>query len=107
MVAVIVCREMQVTALRSFLEERGSDFSANMSGKLKMVLQSVAAVASLVYLDYRPEIAPHNYQLAPDWIRWVMVLSVWSAVALTIYSGAVYVGIAWKLLLREHSRPDA
>ena len=43
MVVVIVGRELLVTALRSFLEERGSDFSANLSGKLKMVLQCVAA----------------------------------------------------------------
>ena len=40
MVVVIVGRELLVTALRSFLEDRGSDFSAKMSGKLKMVLQS-------------------------------------------------------------------
>ena len=43
MVVVIVGRELLVTALRSFLEDRGSDFSAKMSGKLKMVLQCVAA----------------------------------------------------------------
>ena len=41
-------RELLVTALRSFLEERGSDFSANMAGKLKMVLQCVAAGACLL-----------------------------------------------------------
>ena len=50
MVVVIVGRELLVTALRSFLEERGSDFSANLSGKLKMLLQCVAAGSSLVYL---------------------------------------------------------
>src|SRR5208282_1042538 len=50
MVVVIVGRELLVTALRSFLEERGSDFSANLSGKLKMVLQCVAAGSALVYL---------------------------------------------------------
>ena len=43
MVVVIVGRELLVTALRSFIEERGCDFSAKMSGKLKMVLQCVAA----------------------------------------------------------------
>ena len=42
MVVVIVGRELLVTALRSFMEERGSDFSAKMSGKLKMVFQCAA-----------------------------------------------------------------
>ena len=50
MVVVIVGRELLVTALRSFLEERGSDFSANLSGKLKMVLQCLAAGSALIYL---------------------------------------------------------
>ena len=52
MVVVIVGRELLVTALRSFIEDRGSDFSAKMSGKLKMVLQCVAAGACLFYLSY-------------------------------------------------------
>jgi CDP-diacylglycerol---glycerol-3-phosphate 3-phosphatidyltransferase len=107
MVAVIVCRELLVTALRSFLEERGSDFSANMSGKLKMVLQSVAAAASLAYLNFRQPLETGGFLPAPDWVWWLTVLSIWSAVVLTIYSGAVYVGIAWKLLLQENAEPDA
>ena len=49
MVVVIVGRELLVTALRSFIEERGADFSAKMSGKLKMVLQCVAAGVCLFY----------------------------------------------------------
>ena len=52
MVVVIVGRELLVTALRSFIEDRGSDFSAKMSGKLKMVLQCVAAGVCLFYLSY-------------------------------------------------------
>ena len=56
MVVVIVGRELLVTALRSFIEDRGVDFSAKMSGKLKMVLQCVAAGVCLFYLhDYDPQ----------------------------------------------------
>ena len=62
MVVVIVGRELLVTALRSFIEDRGSDFSAKMSGKLKMVLQCVAAGAGLFYLHYPNPIAD-----VPDW----------------------------------------
>jgi CDP-diacylglycerol--glycerol-3-phosphate 3-phosphatidyltransferase len=92
MVVVIVGRELLVTALRSFLEERGSDFSAKMSGKLKMVLQCVAAGVCLFYLHYKSPDVP------PEWVWWLLVISVWSAVALTVYSGIVYVLIAVRLL---------
>jgi CDP-diacylglycerol---glycerol-3-phosphate 3-phosphatidyltransferase len=93
MVVVVVGRELLVTALRSFIEDRGSDFSAKMSGKLKMVLQCVAAPACLFYL-YQTEQA----KIADDWCWWVMVLSVWSAVALTVYSGVIYIFVAVRLL---------
>ena len=85
MVVVIVGRELLVTALRSFIEERGSDFSANMSGKLKMVLQCVAAGVCLFYLLTRGNRAPRH------WCWWLLVVSVWSAVILTVYSGLVYI----------------
>jgi CDP-diacylglycerol--glycerol-3-phosphate 3-phosphatidyltransferase len=106
MVVVIVGRELLVTALRSFLEERGSDFSANLSGKLKMLLQCVAAGSALVYLHY-PRIEEHVPQTAaPQWVYWFTIVSIWSAVLLTVYSGAVYVWIAWKILRREHAEPE-
>jgi len=108
MVVVIVGRELLVTALRSFLEERGSDFSANMSGKLKMVLQCVAAGASLVYLHYPStvvdQVAPPT---APQWVYWITIVSIWSAVILTVYSGTIYVWIAYKLLKQKANAPDA
>ncbi len=95
MVVVIVGRELLVTALRSFIEDRGSDFSAKMSGKLKMVLQCVAAGACLYYLSRsQPTQGPQ------PWYWWVLVMSVWSAVALTVYSGVVYIRAAVRLLQR-------
>ncbi len=102
MVVVIVGRELLVTALRSFLEERGSDFSANMSGKLKMVLQCFAAGASLVFLHCRQP----DLRDAPQWVYWFTVVSIWLAVILTVYSGAVYVWIAYKLLKQKADAPD-
>lgn len=94
MVVVIVGRELLVTALRSFIEDRGSDFSAKMSGKLKMVLQCVAAGVCLFYLSYEE---PQNKHAA-DWCWWLMVLSIWSAVILTVYSGLIYIRAAVRLL---------
>ena len=102
MVVAVVGRELLVTALRSFIEDRGSDFSANLSGKLKMVLQCVAAGACLFYLHYAPIkdslLAP---PAAPAWVWWVMVVSVWSAVILTIYSGVTYIFAAVRLLRQD------
>ncbi len=110
MVVVIIGRELLVTALRSFLEERGSDFSANLSGKLKMVLQCAAAGSALVFLQCkRPAnpALPTNFQPAPAWVYWFMIVSIWLAVVLTVYSGAVYVWIAYKLLKQKTDAPEA
>ena len=94
MVVVIVGRELLVTALRSFIEDRGSDFSAKMSGKLKMVLQCIAAGVCLFYLSYEAPQAKN----AADWCWWLMVASIWSSLVLTVYSGVVYIRIAVQLL---------
>jgi CDP-diacylglycerol---glycerol-3-phosphate 3-phosphatidyltransferase len=93
MVVVIVGRELLVTALRSFLEDRGSDFSAQRSGKLKMVLQCIAAGTALFYLAYFTRTG-----LEPTWLRLTLVVSTWSAVVLTAYSGIIYIWVAVKLL---------
>lgn len=94
MVVVIVGRELLVTALRSFIEDRGSDFSAKMSGKLKMVLQCVAAGVCLFYLSYD---SPQT-ETAALWCWWLLVVSIWSALILTVYSGLVYIRTAVRLL---------
>jgi len=94
MAVVVVARELLVTALRSFLEGEGIDFSAVMSGKLKMVAQCLAAGWSLFRLSYG-EVAP------PDWISTGLVIVVWTAVALTVYSGVAYIIAAVRLLRRS------
>jgi CDP-diacylglycerol--glycerol-3-phosphate 3-phosphatidyltransferase len=93
MVVVIIGRELLVTALRSFIEERGGDFSAQWSGKIKMVLQCFAAAVCLFYLTY--DHPPGN---APQWCRVLLAVSVWAAVVSTVYSGAVYIREAVKML---------
>ena len=93
MVVVIVGRELLVTALRSFLEERGSDFSAKTWGKWKMLLQCIAAALGLFYLSFTDHAAGF-----PGWLWGPMVLSIWAAVILTVYSGLIYVYVAVKLM---------
>jgi CDP-diacylglycerol---glycerol-3-phosphate 3-phosphatidyltransferase len=91
MAVVVVAREMLVTALRGFIEQHGGDFSAKMSGKLKMVFQCIAAGASLLVLSYA-DAAP------PDWMATALVISVWLAVLSTLYSGLEYVVVALRFL---------
>jgi CDP-diacylglycerol--glycerol-3-phosphate 3-phosphatidyltransferase len=87
MAVTVMGRELLVTALRSFLEQRGTDFSADFSGKVKMLLQCVSAGASLFYLAF-----------APIWLAEPVVWVAWAAVAMTIYSGLAYVRRALRLL---------
>lgn len=112
MAVVVLGREILVTALRSFLEQRGADFSATFSGKLKMVLQCVAVTASLFTLGYSAGVVsaeetrakidsvPGGFldgmrllELAgaPAWMGWVLCGSVALAVILTVISGLAYV----------------
>ena len=87
MAVLVVAREILVTALRSYIEQQGGDFSATMSGKLKMVFQCIAVAASLVALWY-------GQPPRPLWLEWTLLISVWIAVVSTVYSGAVYVTAA-------------
>ncbi len=93
MAVVIVGRELLITAIRSFLERQGADFSANMSGKLKMVLQCIAAGVSLFYLS---QLSAHG--TAADWVYWLLIGSVYTAVALTVISGIAYIRAAVAIL---------
>ena len=70
------------------------DFSAAWSGKLKMVFQCAAVVASLLALDH---FARYDSPL-PAWLYWGLFISVWTAVLSTIQSGVEYLFAATKLL---------
>jgi CDP-diacylglycerol---glycerol-3-phosphate 3-phosphatidyltransferase len=108
LVAVVVMgREMLVTAIRSEIEGRGGDFSAQMMGKLKMVFQCVAVVASLVALQYWHQyllpagVKPGSAEFVPAWLYWTLHLSVWLAVISTVYSGLEYVWAAARILGKQ------
>ncbi|MCA9081658.1 MAG: CDP-diacylglycerol--glycerol-3-phosphate 3-phosphatidyltransferase [Planctomycetaceae bacterium] len=91
---VVIAREMFITGLRSMLEQRGIDFSAQLSGKLKMVLQSVAVPVCLL-------------SLSPEFLDWLGSWNtgfalfrtgiLWATLAITLYSGIEYTWRAWKL----------
>lgn len=90
MAVVVVSRELLVTALRSFLEQQGADFSASFSGKLKMLLQCAAVTASLLSLYLAAG--------APSWIATIGWAFVWASVLSTIQSGVEYIFAAYRLM---------
>lgn len=102
MAVVVVGREMLVTAIRGFIEQQGGDFSAQMAGKLKMVFQCAAAVASLVALRHLHATESVGMPL-PAWLYWTLHLSVWLALILTVYSGLEYIVAAARMLSKKES----
>jgi CDP-diacylglycerol---glycerol-3-phosphate 3-phosphatidyltransferase len=104
-VAVVVMgREMLVTAIRSEIEGRGGDFSAKMMGKLKMVFQCVAVVASLAALQYWDQyllpagVKPGSTDFVPGWLFWTLHISVWLTIVSTVYSGLEYIVAAARII---------
>lgn len=90
MVTIVIGREIFITSLRAFLEQHGKDFSAVLSGKIKMCLQCAAVMASLLSLD------PTLGSLA--WFVHTRDVLLWGAVLATVISGAVYVRRAADML---------
>lgn len=78
MVVVIVAREFAVSALRSFAAAENLVIPAGISGKVKTAVH-IFAVATLII---------HN-QL-PGELRHVSLISLWAAVAVSVYSGVEY-----------------
>jgi CDP-diacylglycerol--glycerol-3-phosphate 3-phosphatidyltransferase len=97
MTFVIVARELFITSLRAFLEQRGKDFSAKWSGKIKMGLQCLAVPMCLLSLS--PEF---NAWLAAEWsvasFLWWRDVALWGTVAVTVYSGVEYTWRALRML---------
>jgi CDP-diacylglycerol--glycerol-3-phosphate 3-phosphatidyltransferase len=100
MAVVVMGREMLVTAIRGFIEQQGGDFSAQLSGKLKMVFQCAAAVASLVALRHYEQSGSTAHHL-PDWLFWTLHISVWLALISTVWSGLEYIIAAARILGRS------
>jgi CDP-diacylglycerol--glycerol-3-phosphate 3-phosphatidyltransferase len=96
MVVVIVAREFTINGLRGYVESRGIRFGADWSGKLKMILQSIAIPA--VFFFKIVEIGLPKLDWAVIGSRWFAILTVWAALLSTVYSGAEYIAKAKRLL---------
>src|SRR5437868_14881748 len=80
MVTVIVARELIITSLRSFMENRGGTFGADWLGKLKMGLQCGALIAIFVALQWADS----------EFVGWVRDILIYGMLATTALSGLQY-----------------
>lgn len=95
MVVVILAREFVVSAIRGYSESQGQGFPAIAAGKIKMLLQSFTIGTILFARAWVP---------AAAWSAWLQGSLVWATVAVTIFSGAIYIHKARGLLF-AHGRP--
>ena len=91
MVAVIVGREMAITALRSIGYSRGIHMPASRLGKVKMVSEVVAILALILG---REHLGPVLYLVGP--------LALWVAVVLAVVSGIDY----YRKFMRQGQRAE-
>lgn len=92
MVVVIVGREFAVTSLRSFAAAENLVIPAGVSGKIKTIVQ-IVAISLVIIHNQIVRLFPH---LAP--------LSLWVALAITVYSGIEYFVRFGRLILRGEVR---
>jgi CDP-diacylglycerol--glycerol-3-phosphate 3-phosphatidyltransferase len=97
MVTVIVARELIITGLRSFLENRGAVFGADWLGKLKMGLQCAALFGVFVFLwiENHPGSEASFFASVRDVLIWAMLVA-------TALSGLQYLWRAAALLKMDH-----
>jgi CDP-diacylglycerol--glycerol-3-phosphate 3-phosphatidyltransferase len=100
MAVLVLARELAVTALRSFIENAGGDFSAKWSGKWKMLFQCLAVCFSIGQLRYYVA-ASRSLIDEPAWTSSGLVIFLWLAIILTAWSGAEYIWVAVKVLRRH------
>jgi CDP-diacylglycerol--glycerol-3-phosphate 3-phosphatidyltransferase len=94
---LIMAREIMVTALRSFVETRGGDFSAKWVGKWKMVFQCAAAAFGIGQMMWYAADTRTLVNL-PEWVTWGLNSTLWIAIVLTVWSGIGYVTAAWSMI---------
>jgi CDP-diacylglycerol--glycerol-3-phosphate 3-phosphatidyltransferase len=86
MVVVILSRELLITTMRGVLEGRGVDFSASLTGKLKMIAQSVGAPIIMLLVWWKAAAAD-----IPAWLTHAPVVVASIITLITALSAYPYV----------------
>lgn len=95
MVTVVVARELLITGLRNFIEQKGVSFGADFLGKAKMILQCAALISIFINL------------MNLDWINttfgfYARATLIYSMLAATLFSGLQYLVKAFQTILSDH-----
>ncbi len=92
--AVIICREFLVTGIRQIAVEKGTVIAADGLGKWKTTFQLIFIITALTHLTFA-SVEPSNgvvrlLQYLSDPAHWLIFISLWAAVLLTVVSGLSY-----------------
>ncbi|MEM1165810.1 MAG: CDP-diacylglycerol--glycerol-3-phosphate 3-phosphatidyltransferase [Planctomycetota bacterium] len=93
MVIAILSRELLVTTIRGACESRGVDFSATFSGKLKMIVQSVAVpliLVSVALVERASTGENGGFTGLATFVGYVLPTIAWIVVLVTIWSAIPY-----------------
>ena len=98
MVVVIVSREFAVSALRSFAASENLVIAADLSGKIKTVVHTVAVAVGIIHERLQ--------DLGVDDPSWLLPTVLWAAVAISVISGLDYFIRYGRLILEfDEARP--
>jgi CDP-diacylglycerol--glycerol-3-phosphate 3-phosphatidyltransferase len=92
--ALIICREFLVTGIRQIAVEKGTVIAADNLGKWKTTFQLVFIITALVNLTFAAVSSDNGlvklllYLSDPE--HWLIPVSLWAAVVLTVVSGLSY-----------------
>jgi CDP-diacylglycerol--glycerol-3-phosphate 3-phosphatidyltransferase len=106
MVVVIVARELAITGLRLLAASKHVVLAAEGYGKHKTISQIVAIISILVFHSYQDwdglgTVVFGFSVFGKPWIEWFEPVSIWTAVALTIISGTLYLWRNRQLYLQD------
>jgi CDP-diacylglycerol--glycerol-3-phosphate 3-phosphatidyltransferase len=90
-VVILLCRELLVTSIRGSSEGSGKSFGAVWSGKLKMGFQSGTILAILLYVNYYDWLHQDAHRRFEVIAQGVRDFGIWGTVAITLYSGVMYI----------------
>lgn len=96
----IFIREIVITIYRFIFLNLGKAVAAVQSGKIKMAFQ-VGSIG-LIFLGYMYKTYYFGYY--PQWLQYVISLSLLATIALTLYSGYVFFQNNWKLIKSYHTK---
>jgi len=103
--ALIMGREFLVTGLRQVAIEAGEVLAADNLGKWKTTFQLTYLIAGLVWMTFSNVTDPGAFSNFLVWLAdpggWLMLISLWAAVALTVISGYHYFHNSRHLLFKR------